>query len=278
MAGPKQIGWSTEANLLWDVLKKLQRLSGLLSSGGGAGVQSVSGDGVNNTDPLNPVLTFPTTVEIGAQPLDSDLTAIAALSTASYGRSLLTEGSATSAKTTLQIPQVTYRSGRYVSNTLSGASTSTQALANGTLRAWRWRVESTLNFTEILSEVTTLAAASSYRIGLYTDLAGYPDQLVAGTDVTTYDSTGTGVKTSGAVNITLNPGYYWIVLNSNATPVMRAHATGSVLSLGADSSLGANSFVTAINATFAYAAMPSSFPAGGTYSLLACPVVAFKAA
>lgn len=34
----------------------------------GSGVQSVTGDGVNNTDPLNPVLTFPTPNEIGAEP------------------------------------------------------------------------------------------------------------------------------------------------------------------------------------------------------------------
>lgn len=43
------------------------------------GVDSVTGDGVDNTDPANPVLTFPTPAEIGAQPVDADLTAIAAL-------------------------------------------------------------------------------------------------------------------------------------------------------------------------------------------------------
>jgi hypothetical protein len=34
--------------------------------GSGGGVESVTGDGVDNTDPLNPVLTFPTPAEIGA--------------------------------------------------------------------------------------------------------------------------------------------------------------------------------------------------------------------
>ena len=43
------------------------------------GVQSVTGDGVDNTDPANPVISFPTPGEIAAQPADSDLTAIAAL-------------------------------------------------------------------------------------------------------------------------------------------------------------------------------------------------------
>jgi len=34
--------------------------------GGGGGVESVTGDGVDNTDPLNPVLSFPTPTDIGA--------------------------------------------------------------------------------------------------------------------------------------------------------------------------------------------------------------------
>ena len=33
-----------------------------------AGIESLTGDGVDNTDPLNPVLTFPTPSEIGAEP------------------------------------------------------------------------------------------------------------------------------------------------------------------------------------------------------------------
>jgi hypothetical protein len=56
----KQIGWSTESNLLWDVLKKISQLTKVVSnisiSGGGSGVQTVTGNVVNNTDPLNPVI------------------------------------------------------------------------------------------------------------------------------------------------------------------------------------------------------------------------------
>ena len=40
-----------------------------------AKIDSVSGDGVDNTDPLNPVLTFPTPAEIGAKPNFSENTA-----------------------------------------------------------------------------------------------------------------------------------------------------------------------------------------------------------
>lgn len=41
-------------------------VNGVPVGGGGGGVESVTGDGVDNTDPLNPVLTFPTPAEIGA--------------------------------------------------------------------------------------------------------------------------------------------------------------------------------------------------------------------
>lgn len=38
------------------------------SGGGGGGVESVTGDGVNNTDPANPVISYPTPGDIGAEP------------------------------------------------------------------------------------------------------------------------------------------------------------------------------------------------------------------
>jgi hypothetical protein len=41
--------------------------------GGTRYVESVTGDGVNNIDPFNPILTFPTTEEIGAVKLNSVL-------------------------------------------------------------------------------------------------------------------------------------------------------------------------------------------------------------
>ena len=43
----------------------------LLSEGTGGGVESVTGDGVNNTDPLNPVLSFPTPIDIGLGNVDN---------------------------------------------------------------------------------------------------------------------------------------------------------------------------------------------------------------
>jgi hypothetical protein len=43
----------------------------VIVSGGGSGVETVTGDGVNNTDPDNPVLSFPTPTEIGLGNVDN---------------------------------------------------------------------------------------------------------------------------------------------------------------------------------------------------------------
>lgn len=54
----KQIGWSQESNLLWDISRQMEKLTGVAfnSGGGGGGVQSVTGLNTDNTDPLNPVV------------------------------------------------------------------------------------------------------------------------------------------------------------------------------------------------------------------------------
>lgn len=52
----KQIGWSVESNLLWDILNKISQLTKVISKISSGGVQSVTGNLVDNTDPLNPVV------------------------------------------------------------------------------------------------------------------------------------------------------------------------------------------------------------------------------
>ena len=54
----------------------------VIVSGGGSGVETVTGDGVDNTDPDNPVLSFPTPTEIGLGNVDNTSDANKPISTA----------------------------------------------------------------------------------------------------------------------------------------------------------------------------------------------------
>ncbi len=65
--------------------------------------------------------------QAASQPVDSDLTAIAALSTTSFGRSHLTEADASAGRTLLGLGSLATQSGTF-SGTSSGTNTGDQAL------------------------------------------------------------------------------------------------------------------------------------------------------
>jgi aconitase B len=67
--------------------------------------------------------------QAASQPLDSDLTAIAALSTTSFGRSHLTEADASAGRTLLGLGTLATQSGTF-SGTSSGTNTGDQVLGN----------------------------------------------------------------------------------------------------------------------------------------------------
>jgi len=55
--------------------------SPISGGGGGSGVASVSGDGVDNTDPDNPVISYPTPADIGAEEIANKVTSVTDAST-----------------------------------------------------------------------------------------------------------------------------------------------------------------------------------------------------
>lgn len=73
----------------------------------GSGVQSVTGDGVDNTDPLNPILTFPTPSEIGLGNVDNTSDANKPVSTAQATAIGLKEDAANKSTSQLDIASST---------------------------------------------------------------------------------------------------------------------------------------------------------------------------
>lgn len=246
------------------------------ASGGAGGVTSVDGQ------------TGVVVLSGTYQPLDSDLTAIAALSTTDFGRALLTLANIAAAdwvaKTqtingqaygsgniVLPLNDSTYytQSGKYITAAVNGYSVSTNALAANTLRAYPIVISKSLTVTEILSNVSTQIAATVYRIGIYTDNGSvYPNALVSGSDAAEYDSSTQGNKSSGAVSITLTPGLYWIAINSNGAPTLRSIPVAAIPCIIPHDGAGISTDgFTRYAVSQTYGAMPSSFPAGATTSV-----------
>lgn len=97
----------------------------------------------------------------------------------------------------------------YVSaHSSAGAGTITDGHQWGT----PFFVGRTLPVSTLAINVTTLAATTSIRLGIYRDIddgiGGYPGALVAGSEVTV-DASTTGFKTA-AVDLDLEPGLYWL--------------------------------------------------------------------
>jgi hypothetical protein len=143
---------------------------------------------------------------------------------------------------------------------------TTQAIAANNLRAFPWELRRAVTISQLRQEVTAVAAATTFRLGLYLDDGtGYPGGLVSNSDTVTLDSATTGVRLYDPPDITLQPGLLWLVINSNGNATIRAVPTAGLSAvLGANPAGGANSHYTCWNVAQAYAALPATFPAGGT--------------
>lgn len=207
-------------------------------------------------------------VAAAAQPLDDDLTAIAALTTAGFGRALLTLGDAAAVRGAIGAPSSTdappapkLRPGYYYGP--SGGQSALAATANQLL-AVPFYLGATKTFDRIAAEITSAGAGGTptVRLGIYSNRADYdyPDALVL--DAGTVAATATGLAAI-TINQQLQPGLYWLVLAAQGAtttqPSVRAVA-GFSDRIGMTTPAGVDSLM-AYTVAGVTGALPATFPA-----------------
>lgn len=182
---------------------------------------------------------------------------------------------------TYQIQEISQstRAGLWINAAVNQIAPTTLALTANTLRAFPWELKRAATISTIRSEVSTLVAATSYRIGVYTDNNSYPGTLISGSDTGAYDSSTIGTK-SGVFAGAVAPPLIWIVINANGAPTLRSIPVSAIANvLGSQGSFGTNSTFTCWSIAQAFGPLPSTFPAGaGLVANLIAPLVTLLAA
>lgn len=91
-------------------------------------------------------------------------------------------------------------------------------------------------FTGEAFGVVTAATALNVKVGIYADSSGLPGALIAGSTATGgpyTDITDTSHTVTYSVALTLDPGWYWLAIQTDQTQTLKAvSSTGAVASLG----------------------------------------------
>jgi hypothetical protein len=149
---------------------------------------------------------------------------------------------------------------------LSASSTAT-VTANRDYYAFLY-VKTPIVVDQLISEVTTLVAASNFRIGMYRADRDWQPVGVPLADSGNLSSATTGVKTyTPATPLYLAAGRYLSVINSDASPAVRVFR--GIPETPIDAALGGSSFLSSVYVSRAYAAFPSPGTAWDTDLLAA---------
>jgi len=149
--------------------------------------------------------------------------------------------------------------GYYYTTALVGA-TATLALTANTMYAWPFIVPRKSKYDRMNINVTTAASGTRVRLGLYTNEGLYPKGLI--TDAGELDTGTTGSK-DALIDVTLEPGLYWIVLLSSGAPTLGGIAVADTFGVLGQS----NVYATANNSwriTYTYGVLPQIFPTGAS--------------
>jgi hypothetical protein len=167
-----------------------------------------------------------------------------------------------------------FASGRYYTTELFAAP-STFTLTTNRLYAIPFFVGKAFTFTR-MGAFITVTAAGSLELGVYSNLDGAPNTLIADAGSIAIPGNNLAANITG-LNINLSPGWYWLALAANAAASIRstpASQSGTFSTIGAPN---AGTSTTSYNGcfgswTFSAGMLPTSFPTP-TFSATNIPLV-----
>lgn len=166
----------------------------------------------------------------------------------------------------------------YYCGSANGTALTTGAPTANVLRAIPFVAPVRGGTLDRIAIITTAGVAGNARFGIYTNKSEqnlYPASLVV--DSGDKDMTGNAVK-SANINISLTPGaLYWAALVGAVAPTIRCFAVGGMNTLlGVSSALGTAQNL-GISVAYNYAALPSTFSAGGAMiTAVPLPAIAIR--
>jgi len=173
--------------------------------------------------------------------------------------------------------RLSMRSGGIIGNWVTSGLSAAGAAAANVLYATPIYLPDTCRVDALICSVT-VGSAGNMRMGLYTDLNGYPDtRLFVATEITTVATAGLKYQ---AVGMTLPYGFYWAACVFDSTPTMQEDdngASGQTMGpwLGGDSATDVTVH-PGINVAFTYAALPTPFTASAAYSSTTQPRILLR--
>lgn len=138
-----------------------------------------------------------------------------------------------------------FRSGLYYAlpdQPINGSQIGNQTFAAGWLLAVPWLFPHAFTINLLGIRVSTAAASSFVRPGIWADNNGVPGVLLA--DTGQIDASTTGAK-EAAVSVPVSPGRYWLgCVSQGGTPAVACYPAG-IFGVGADANTGAYGGATA---------------------------------